>query len=312
MRPSFVALWLYVALVGQAQASEAQAWMERFFEAEKTQSFSGVFVYERSGVFSTHQLWQLKDDQGVMHERVLQLDGALQEVLFRDGQVQCVSQGAVGNVFGAGWHARVADVARIAQWYDLSIGGSSRVAGRDGPVVMLQPKDQHRYGFELTLDQATGMPLKSLLLDGKGKPLERFQFTSFDAATPLASQLMPSSGCLPVTASSVTSKHVSPWQAGWLPEGFVQESVIERPGVDAGDKVSSILFGDGLAQFSVFLEPLHGAEAGDERRLLGPTAVVSKRVSTEDGDLMVTVVGEIPLGTAERVALSMRAAVNVN
>lgn len=40
---------------------------------------------------------------------------------------------------------------------------------------------------------------------------------------------------------------------------------------------------------------------------MGPTVAVSKRISTADGDVMVTVVGEVPLGTAERVALSMRA-----
>ncbi|MNH46404.1 Sigma factor AlgU regulatory protein MucB precursor [compost metagenome] len=72
--------------------------------------------------------------------------------------------------------------------------------------------------------------------------------------------------------------------------------------------MSSLLYSDGLARFSVFLEPLHGAVVEDARSQLGPTVMVSKRVSTADGDVMVTVVGEIPLGTAERVALSMRAA----
>jgi sigma-E factor negative regulatory protein RseB len=39
---------------------------------------------------------------------------------------------------------------------------------------------------------------------------------------------------------------------------------------------------------------------------LGPTSAVSRRLNTPKGKVMVTVVGEIPLGTAERVALSMR------
>lgn len=45
----------------------------------------------------------------------------------------------------------------------------------------------------------------------------------------------------------------------------------------------------------------------DARSHMGPTVAVSKRLTTADGDVMVTVVGEVPLGTAERVALSMRA-----
>lgn len=44
---------------------------------------------------------------------------------------------------------------------------------------------------------------------------------------------------------------------------------------------------------------------GDARSQLGPTVVVSKRLQTDDGGQMVTVVGEVPLGTAERVALSI-------
>ena len=38
---------------------------------------------------------------------------------------------------------------------------------------------------------------------------------------------------------------------------------------------------------------------------------VSRRLKTADGGVMVAVVGEIPLGTAERVALSMRSAAEV-
>ena len=44
----------------------------------------------------------------------------------------------------------------------------------------------------------------------------------------------------------------------------------------------------------------------DARSQMGPTVAVSKRISTAGGDVMVTVIGEIPLGTAERIALSMR------
>jgi sigma-E factor negative regulatory protein RseB len=51
---------------------------------------------------------------------------------------------------------------------------------------------------------------------------------------------------------------------------------------------------------------LNGAAVTDIRTQLGPTVAVSRRVTTAVGDAMVTVVGEIPIGTAERIALSMR------
>ena len=66
------------------------------------------------------------------------------------------------------------------------------------------------------------------------------------------------------------------------------------------------MYDDGLARFSVFLEPLNGATVTDTRTQLGPTVAVSRRLTTPQGEIMVTVVGEIPIGTAERIALSMR------
>ncbi|MCY1181068.1 Sigma factor AlgU regulatory protein MucB [compost metagenome] len=66
------------------------------------------------------------------------------------------------------------------------------------------------------------------------------------------------------------------------------------------------MFDDGLARFSVFVEALNGGSAADIRTQLGPTVAVSRRLTTPKGEMMVTVVGEIPIGTAERIALSMR------
>ena len=71
-----------------------------------------------------------------------------------------------------------------------------------------------------------------------------------------------------------------------------------------------LAYGDGIARVSVFIEPLGGAVVEDARSQMGPTVAVSKRISTAGGDVMVTVIGEIPLGTAERIALSMRSGVD--
>lgn len=43
-------------------------------------------------------------------------------------------------------------------------------------------------------------------------------------------------------------------------------------------QVSSLMYDDGLARFSVFLEPLNGATVTDTRTQLGPT--VARRVTT--------------------------------
>jgi sigma-E factor negative regulatory protein RseB len=290
-----------------AYAGEAQDWLNRLSRAEQQQSFQGTFVYERNGSFSTHSIWH-RVQNGKVRERLLQLDGSAQEVLRIDGHTQCVSGSLIAGLGNApDSTAHVLDPQKLMNWYDLAVIGKSRVAGRPAVIVALTAKDQHRYGFELHLDKETGLPLKSLLLNDKGQLLERFQFTRLDITQPSESDLQASGQCKAVaqeTGKATTVK--AAWRSDWLPPGFELTSSAMRKDPDTKVQVNSLMYDDGLARFSVFLEPLNGATVTDTRTQLGPTAAVSRRLTTPQGEIMVTVVGEIPIGTAERIALSMR------
>ena len=144
-----------------------------------------------------------------------------------------------------------------------------------------------------------------MLINEKGQLLERFQFISL-ASFENEDALQPSAACKPVSFDKSPDGLSQSWQAGWVPPGFELTQALERTSPLSPEPVAYLLYGDGLARFSIFLEPLQGAAAEDARSQFGPTAVVSRRMSTAEGDVMVTVVGEIPLGTAERVALSMQ------
>jgi sigma-E factor negative regulatory protein RseB len=284
--------------------------LTRLGQAEQQQSFQGTFVYERNGSFSTHNIWHLVQD-GKVRERLIQLDGSAQEVVRIDGHTQCVSGTLIAGLGDSPNSAgRALDPQKLKNWYDLAVIGKSRVAGRSAVIVSLKPRDQHRYGFELHLDKETGLPLKSLLLDDKGRLLERFQFTQLDTAdVPSEKDLQASNDCKPVNldsdkASAVKAAQV--WRSDWLPPGFELTSSTARKDPQTKTQVNSLMYDDGLARFSVFLEPLNGATVTDTRTQLGPTVAVSRRLTTAQGDMMVTVVGEIPVGTAERIALSMR------
>ncbi|WP_053214421.1 MucB/RseB C-terminal domain-containing protein [Pseudomonas sp. Q12-87] len=305
------AIPLFTLLLGgwcavPAYAGEAQDWLNRLSQAEQQQSFQGTFVYERNGSFSTHNIWHRVQD-GKVRERLLQLDGSAQEVLRIDGHTQCVSGSLIaglGNTPDSAGHAL--DPQKLKNWYDLAVIGKSRVAGRQAVIVALTPKDQHRYGFELHLDKETGLALKSLLLNDKGQLLERFQFTRLTVGVPTEGDLQASAECKAVTQDQAPTAVKAAWHSDWLPPGFVLSSSTARKDPDTKVQVNSLMYDDGLARFSVFLEPLNGATATDTRTQLGPTAAVSRRLTTPQGEMMVTVVGEIPIGTAERIALSMR------
>jgi sigma-E factor negative regulatory protein RseB len=284
--------------------------LTRLGQAEQQQSFHGTFVYERNGSFSTHNIWH-RVQNGQVRERLLQLDGSAQEVVRIDGRTQCVSGTLIAGLGDSpNAAARALDPKKLKNWYDLAVIGKSRVAGRDAVIVSLTPRDQHRYGFELHLDKKTGLPLKSLLLNDKGQLLERFQFTSLDTdEIPSDKDLLADPDCKPINIASdkaSAAKTVQNWRSDWLPPGFELTSSSSHKDAQTKTQVSSLMYDDGLARFSVFLEPLNGATVTDTRTQLGPTVAVSRRLTTPQGEMMVTVVGEIPIGTAERIALSMR------
>ncbi|MCF4997608.1 RNA polymerase subunit sigma [Pseudomonas syringae] len=293
-----------------AHADEAQDWLTRLGKAEQQQSFHGTFVYERNGSFSTHTIWH-RVQNGQIRERLLQLDGSAQEVVRVDGRTQCVSGTLIAGLGDSpNSAARALDPQKLKNWYDLAVVGKSRVAGREAVILSLTPRDQHRYGFELHLDKQTGLPLKSLLLNDKGQLLERFQFTRLNTdEVPSDKDLQADSDCKAITldsdkASAIKTAQV--WHSEWVPPGFELTSSTSHKDPETKTQVSSLMYDDGLARFSVFLEPLNGATVTDTRTQLGPTVAVSRRLTTPQGEMMVTVVGEIPIGTAERIALSMR------
>jgi len=287
---------------------EASEWLNKLAQAEQKQSYQGSFVYERNGSFSSHDIWHRVQD-GKVSERLLQLDGTAQEIVRVDGKVQCVSGALASGVSDLPDAApRMLDPLKLMSWYDLSVQGKSRVAGRDAVIVSLSPRDQHRYAFELHLDRKTGLPLRSLMLNEKGQLLERFQMTSLDTDNlPTDAQLHASAACKPVErVASAKTEAVAGWRSDWLPPGFELINSTVRRDPSRNSAVSSLMYDDGLARFSVFLEPVKEDASADVRTQLGPTSAVSRRLNTPKGKVMVTVVGEIPLGTAERIALSMR------
>ena len=290
-----------------ALAADAEAWMNRFASAEDKQSYVGTFIYERNGSFSSHAVWQAVDGEHT-NQRLLQLDGPAAEVLLVDDEVRCASaQLAAQMPAGKGWGNQQLNIESLSQWYDFHLIGDSRVAGRPAAALAVRPKDQHRYGFELHLDQESALPLKSLLLNESGQLLERLQYTHLNVGAVDPQHLQPSAACEPVEPLPAQAGPKVAWRSDWLPPGFQLLDSSVRPNPASGEPVSWLSYGDGLASLSIFLEPLRGATVADARNQMGPTVAVSKRLTTTDGDVMVTVVGEVPLGTAERIALSMRA-----
>ena len=251
-----------------ASAEEPRAWLVRMSEAFATQNYDGVFVYSHGASMETLRIIH-SVKEGVERERIVRLDGPVQEIIRQDGKVTCVHgsdwNGNINHKIPLGPFARafVRDMSELGNSYQLVEKGNGRVAGREARVLLIQPSDDYRYGYRIWLDEETGLLLKSVLVH-RGKVLERFQFTRLNIA------------------------------------GDIDEAVLED-----GTGADTITYTDGMAAFSVFIEKIVNQKYEEVTAQKGATVAVTRIVNYPEGDHLVTVVGEIPMKTAKRIALSV-------
>ena len=288
-----------------ALADEAQDWLSKMTEAARELSFRGAFVYERTGSFTTHQIWRNVEAEHVT-ERLVQSDGPVQEWLRRDGRLVCSSTAGTG----LNPHAASQPVDELELLYDsyvTSVTGSTRVSDRPVIVLALSPRDVHRYAYELYLDAETGLLLKSLMIDSRGVLLERFQFAAVAFGPIPAEQLETVTDCSRLDAAQAASGSVGDeWRPAWLPQGFKLQSEAAETVEGATSPGLARTYTDGLTRFSLFIEELgENRQAEDVRAQLGPTVAISRRLTMPEGLFLATLVGEIPAATAERIVASL-------
>jgi sigma-E factor negative regulatory protein RseB len=185
--------------------------------------------------------------------------------------------------------------------------------------VVVNPRDAYRYGYRLWIDEKTAMPLKSQLCDGSGRVIEQIVFASLTLSPQIPEAAFrpevsttgfrwlrqePAEGgraaMLPASAGAPAI-----WNAVALPPGFRMTKRSEQTLPGALGSVAHLVFSDGVASVSVFVENTRGpqdAAALAGAMQLGSSAAFSTRV---DGHL-VTAVGEVPANTVRLIASQVR------
>lgn len=287
--------------VGHLWSRDAGDWLDRIGPALVEQDYQGTLVtvsgnsMETLGVFHAY-------DEGRERMRLVALTGPRREVIRDDQMVMCIGTGlgpvgydgdAAGRWNPAG---RFADAGRLPS-YRASLGIVGRVAAREAQVVNLQPKDPWRYGYRLWLDRDTGLPLRIALLGEAGQPMEQLAFTELRTGTPAAEDLRPSTteGLRRVQTLTVNRSADPGWRVSPPPPGFIL-----RSGRRLGDSVQ-LLYSDGLASVSVYVEPIAGGRHGEEALRRGAV-----NVHTLSGNgRRVVAIGKVPAATVTWFARHM-------
>lgn len=322
MRPRVFGLFLLVAVpstsVWADPADEARDWFDRMTWAAQALNYDATFVYVQGRQMEAMRIIHRADDSGE-RERLISLSGAPREIIRDNTGVACIlpnrssvlieKQRARKPFVGGG----AVDTDQVARHYDFLMIGRDRMAGQDARVIGIRPKDQYRYGYRLWLDEKNGMLLKSELISNDGSVIEQVMFTSLKLLDDVpASALEPSLGGEGFVwhkenkeSDPVAQEHEGDkdWEVTRWPDGFVL-TLHEKHSLQGSDTpVEHLMFTDGLASVSVFIEELEG----NKHMLKGAShmGAVNAYGAVVAGH-QVTVVGEVPQATVSLIGQSVQ------
>lgn len=286
-----------LCLVAEAVlADDARQWLERMSHAHRELSYQGVVSYQVDGRLSSYKLLHRVVD-GSEFEELRPLDSDSGELVRRGHSIHCVhpaerllrdKSGQSGN---------------LGQYYALAMGAPGRVAGRDVVTLDITPRDVFRLSYHIALDAKTAITLKTETRDQAGQVLERFQFMMFEMGAPPTSEVgdnaheVSHGEVVPVQAAAAILAEM-PWQPQWVPDGFTLAHPREP-------KLEALSYTDGISMFSVFMESTDSFAKAPIASSMRSGATVSYTYPIPGQVYVVTVIGEVPLLTAEQVAKSV-------
>jgi len=296
----------------EAPRSEAQ-WIQAARTAAMRVNYTGTIIYQAGGEMTSSRITHMFDGSNSL-ERIQTLDGKPREYLRKrsasDDEVHClipesrkivVEKRSVEDSFPA---LSSASPDEILQRYDAKLGPVERVAGFEAQALALEPRDSLRYAYRFWLDRSSGLLLRAQTLNERKEVIEQISFSDVRIGERIERSALKSPWATDgwsVVRSEYRKADLA--KQGWIvptPDGFRRTKEVVRR-MHSADAMQ-VVFADGLATISVFIEPGSAiADPPDSVHVHGPTSAFSRRVS----EALVTVVGEVPPGTVRAVAQSV-------
>ncbi len=310
-------LWLSAATAGAA-AEDARDLLRQMSEASMGLNYRGTFVYLHNGQLEAMQVVH-RAAKGGEQERLIALTGEAREVLRDQDKVTCILPNSKAVIvdksiprqpFPA---ALPRDLDALTDSYEFQVLGEDRVSGRAARIVAIRPLDAFRYGYRLWLERDSRLLLKSDLIDSDGRAIEQMMFTDVEILDAVSdSALTPSLRGDGYTwheqpelaaAGDAAAMGESVWSVTGLPAGFMRTHHNRQVMSSTAVPVEHMVFSDGLATVSVYIEPRHADAHGlSGHSNMGAVNALGVQVS----DYQITVVGEVPRLTVERIGQSVQ------
>ena len=296
-------------------ADEARGWLQRMEQALDTRNYDGRYIHSTESQSETLRIVHRFQD-GKVTERLVCLDGSGRESVRTDSQITTYMPDKRSVVVEVRSDTDpllkvIPDYKpELEAYYDIATGPVKQILERPTQVIVVQPRDDYRYGYRLWLDTETAMPLKSQLLDKNGRIVEQMAFAELRMSAKVAdSDLTPRINATgyewiryEVKRHTIDASTVG-WQVQNLPPGFKLTVTRVRPMAGSNMTSRHLVYSDGLASVSMFIE-----QDGSEP-LTAPAGLQkvgsSHAYQEEKSGYTVTAVGEVPAITVKTMVVSL-------
>jgi sigma-E factor negative regulatory protein RseB len=302
-------------LAGTAAAGDGDAreWLERMAHALATRNYDGKFFHLSDAQSEAMRIVHRVRDGRVV-ERLVSLDGSGREIIRNESELVCylpdkrtvlVEKRTDGNPLLA---ALPSYSQGLEAHYEIEVLDQAKLLGRRTQLIAVRPRDEFRYGYRLWLDFETAMPLKSQLCDRDGKVIEQILFAELELPEDIPDSELEAAvdagtfdWLRPDNEPPADRSVPKGWSVTELPAGF--ELTASRVQRIAGTEspVRHLVFSDGLASVSVFIEK----SASEDLRGLTRVGSAYAYSMARHGH-QITAVGEVPAATVEFIASAVR------
>jgi sigma-E factor negative regulatory protein RseB len=310
------ALAFGVACGAQAAAPvDPMAWLQRATQASRNASYAGTYVHTNGERTNTVRVTHVNVG-GDEHERIEPLDGPPHEIVRRNDEMFCYFPDAktvrLDRRINAQFFPSIfrASAEQIGASYKVELGKTERVLGYDCQWIKLQPRDNLRFAQRLCAEVGTGLIVRAKAMNADNKVVEQYTFTELrlgnqvgraDAKSIFQARVKRwTTDAQPRDEAAKAAD--TGWKVGQLPTGFRKVAELKRAFPGRDQPVSQLIFTDGIASLSVFVEanpaPGRTPETSSED---GTTAFYARPM----GGHLVTVLGEVPLAAARQVGLGV-------
>ncbi len=270
----------------------------------KSLSYQGTVVFLKNGKLEAMKYFHAASHD-TEQERLLSLNSPLREIIRNADQVSCHFKATQQIIFDHRPFERsfLLDIPKnideSSAVYSFDIVGEENIALLPAYVIAIQPQDDFRYIRKIWVEKEYFLPLKAVIYDFSGQPLEQMVFTELQVKDSLPFEDEKPNH--PKVESKPESSAQAPFVVKELPHGFQEIFFTRSPMHNSDQPVDHMVLSDGFSSVSVYMENKNTTiQSGLQS--IGAVNSFSRTI----GKFELTVMGEVPAKTVKFIADAIR------